>query len=287
MGRECRIGRDACRRDRGNQQNHSEPRPPPPPNPLDHPFKRLGQIVFRAFSGSEIVSGAFGANRFRPTIFFAAFSASKTSPPPKGGRAGLDPPAPRSKEPRHRLPRAPGLLCARSTPNPPTLWPGSMAAAAPEGCAALGPVDLDRCLAVARQAAEAAGAEIRAGLGAHRRVVHQKYNAHDLVTATDLRCEEVIRAHVRAAFGAAHRFIGEESAEEGPGAGQLTAHPTWIVDPLDGTANFVHGLPQVTVSIGLAVGGAPVLGVVYHPPSGEMFTAVKSRGVAGPGEGLP
>jgi fructose-1,6-bisphosphatase/inositol monophosphatase family enzyme len=53
--------------------------------------------------------------------------------------------------------------------------------------------------------------------------------------------------------------------------------PTWFVDPLDGTTNFVHGYPFVAVSIGLTIGGVPVLGVVYNPILDEMYTAVKGQ----------
>jgi fructose-1,6-bisphosphatase/inositol monophosphatase family enzyme len=59
----------------------------------------------------------------------------------------------------------------------------------------------------------------------------------------------------------------------------LTDEPTWIIDPVDGTTNFIHGNPLTCVSIGLAVNKLPVLGVVYSPCSGEeLFVAVKGQG---------
>ncbi|KAL3910362.1 MAG: hypothetical protein SGPRY_009083 [Prymnesium sp.] len=82
----------------------------------------------------------------------------------------------------------------------------------------------------------------------------------DLVTATDKACEVAIIDTIKQRFPD-HLFIGEESSFCGPGqeapAGplELTSAPTWIIDPLDGTTNFVHGYPLVTVSIALAVGG--------------------------------
>ena len=105
----------------------------------------------------------------------------------------------------------------------------------------------------------------------------------DLVTATDKACENYIIDTIRAKFPS-HVFIGEESSFTGPGGAapegplELTDAPTWIIDPLDGTTNFVHGYPLVTVSIGLAVRKEPVLGVIYNPLMDELISAVRGRG---------
>lgn len=105
----------------------------------------------------------------------------------------------------------------------------------------------------------------------------------DLVTATDKACEEYIISTIKDRFPD-HKFIGEESAFLGPGQEvpsgplQLTAKPTWIIDPLDGTTNFVHGYPLVTVSIGLAIDGDLVLGVIYNPIMEELISAVRGGG---------
>ncbi len=53
--------------------------------------------------------------------------------------------------------------------------------------------------------------------------------------------------------------------------------PTWFVDPLDGTTNFVHSYPFVTVSIGLAFNGVPVMGVIYNPIMDELFSAAVGK----------
>lgn len=71
-----------------------------------------------------------------------------------------------------------------------------------------------------------------------------------------------------------HAFIAEETAAHG----ELTDAPTWLVDPLDGTTNFVHDYPFVCVSIGLAVARELVVGVVYNPIMDQMYTAVKGGG---------
>ena len=70
------------------------------------------------------------------------------------------------------------------------------------------------------------------------------------------------------------RFIGEESANKE----QWTNEPTWIIDPIDGTTNFVHTFPFSCVSIGLTVNKEPSLGVVYNPSLDRLYTAIKGQG---------
>ena len=105
----------------------------------------------------------------------------------------------------------------------------------------------------------------------------------DIVTATDKACEKYIIDTLRTRFPG-HAFIGEESSFTGPsGATQegplkLAPTPTWIIDPLDGTTNFVHGYPLVTVAVALAVDGEPVVGVVYNPLMDELCSAARGSG---------
>ncbi|KAI7729910.1 hypothetical protein M8C21_010855 [Ambrosia artemisiifolia] len=98
----------------------------------------------------------------------------------------------------------------------------------------------------------------------------------DLVTETDKACEDLIFDHLKQHFPG-HKFIGEETTAA-HGVSQLTDEPTWIVDPLDGTTNFVHGFPFVCVSIGLTIKKVPVVGVVYNPIMNELFTAIDGKG---------
>lgn len=72
------------------------------------------------------------------------------------------------------------------------------------------------------------------------------------------------------------RFIAEEST--GKELLKLTDSPTWIIDPIDGTTNFIHGFPHTCVVIGLAVKKEMVLGIVYNPILEQLFTARKGRG---------
>ena len=73
------------------------------------------------------------------------------------------------------------------------------------------------------------------------------------------------------------RFIGEESVSEGVKC-DLTEYPTWIIDPVDGTMNFVHTNPNCCISIGLSINKEIHIGIVYCPSLNLMFTAIKGRG---------
>src|SRR5437762_7952298 len=98
----------------------------------------------------------------------------------------------------------------------------------------------------------------------------------DLVTDADLASQQAIRDFLAGRFPG-HDFLGEEDAS--PGARPAAdAPPTWIVDPLDGTTNYVHDCPLYCVSIGLYLGGAMAVGVVYDPVRPEMFAAARGMG---------
>ena len=109
-----------------------------------------------------------------------------------------------------------------------------------------------------------------------RKAVTVKSNELDIVTETDRQVEALLIASIRARFPH-HRFIAEESHAT-PGHYDLTEEPTWIIDPVDGTNNFVHSLPFVCVSIGVMVKRELVVGVVHAPVLGETFTAIRGRG---------
>jgi len=138
--------------------------------------------------------------------------------------------------------------------------------------------ELSRAAHVAESAAREAGAVISAAFGVTV-VAKFKASSADLVTETDEKAEAIVMRALRSAFPG-HDFVGEEgtAAAGGIEAVVLGEGPTWMVDPLDGTTNFVHGFPFVCVSIGLVVGRQPVLGVIYNPVLEEMFVAIKGRG---------
>ncbi|XAR65743.1 L-galactose 1-phosphate phosphatase [Bertholletia excelsa] len=129
-------------------------------------------------------------------------------------------------------------------------------------------------LDIAVDAAKRAGEIIREGFYQTKRVEHK--GQVDLVTETDKACEDLIFNHLKQHFPD-HKFIGEETTAAF-GVTELTDEPTWIVDPLDGTTNFVHGFPFVCVSIGLTIGKIPTVGVVYNPIMNETFTGILGQG---------
>lgn len=74
------------------------------------------------------------------------------------------------------------------------------------------------------------------------------------------------------------RFIGEETVSKTHVLPKLTDAPTWIIDPIDGTTNFVHSFPHACISIALAVNRELEIGIVYNPVLEQMFTARRGRG---------
>lgn len=134
--------------------------------------------------------------------------------------------------------------------------------------------DLEACLAVAIDAAKKAGQVILNSFHSAKHVEHK--GMVDLVTETDKACEELIFTQLKLTFPS-HELIGEETSAEN-GTPALTDAPTWVVDPLDGTTNFVHKFPFVCVSIALVINKTPVVGVVYNPIMNELFTALQGQG---------
>ncbi|MEM8710435.1 MAG: inositol monophosphatase family protein [Planctomycetota bacterium] len=156
--------------------------------------------------------------------------------------------------------------------------PESLAAAS---VAALGLAERSLGELTADIASAAVEAAIRAGelqlesLGAIRAGdVRTKSSMRDLVTEVDVNSERLIVSALRAAAPGFTVEAEEEASDEDSGA------PRWIVDPLDGTVNFVHDLPVFAVSIALYAdsGRRPLLGIVHVPRLGETFIAAEGRG---------
>ncbi len=101
----------------------------------------------------------------------------------------------------------------------------------------------------------------------------QSKDRHDFVTQIDQQCETAILEILHDAYPL-HNFLGEESG--------LTTHSNsayvWIIDPLDGTTNFIHGFPMVAVSIALQINKQTELALIYNPFTQDLFTAEKGRG---------
>jgi len=131
----------------------------------------------------------------------------------------------------------------------------------------------EQALAVALAAAREAGALQLAALGRLDRArIGTKSAARDLVTEVDVASERCLVRHLRTAFPA-HAIEAEEEVNDAE-----RGAPRWFLDPLDGTVNFVHGLPAFAVSMGLFVDGVPELAVVHAPRLGETFHALRGGG---------
>lgn len=129
-------------------------------------------------------------------------------------------------------------------------------------------IDLNECMDVCRRAARAGAEVVQSWIGHFR--ARRKGAAKDLVTQADLASQEAIRQVVSEAFPD-HALLGEE---EGLGhQARRAADFRWIADPLDGTTNYVHGVPHYCVSVALERAGRLLVGVVYDPNRDECYTA--------------
>ncbi|XP_031600545.1 inositol monophosphatase 1 [Oreochromis aureus] len=138
---------------------------------------------------------------------------------------------------------------------------------------------MDHAVAVARKAGEVVCEALRGD-----RAVMTKSSVVDLVTQTDQKVEQLIIHSVKEKFPT-HRFIGEESVAAGEPC-VLSDSPTWIIDPIDGTTNFVHAFPFVAISIGFAINKQVEFGVVFSCVEDKMFTARRGKGAFCNGEPL-
>jgi myo-inositol-1(or 4)-monophosphatase len=123
------------------------------------------------------------------------------------------------------------------------------------------------------KAARRAGRSLKRDLGEVENLQVSLKGPANFVTMADRRAEEMLYTDLikaRPGYG----FIGEEG---GTRAGEDKSH-TWIVDPLDGTTNFLHGIPQFAVSIGLQREGTMIAGLIYNPANDDLYIAERGKG---------
>jgi myo-inositol-1(or 4)-monophosphatase len=136
---------------------------------------------------------------------------------------------------------------------------------------------LETAIVAARLAGQRAMEEISYGRGGFStRPPATVKNGTELVTETDARCQRIIMDRVKETFPD-HGFIAEEGDH-----GKLFKRPPrgepavwWVIDPIDGTNNFAHGIPVFTVSIGVMFEGRPIAGVIFEPATDSMYSAVE------------
>lgn len=122
------------------------------------------------------------------------------------------------------------------------------------------------------RAAEKAGRSLARDFGEVEALQVSRKGPGDFVSAADHRAEQIIYSTLYEVYPDDGYLMEEGGAEQG------TSGRRFIVDPLDGTANFLHGLPQWSISMALEDKGELIAGLVYDPTRGEMFTAEKGRG---------
>lgn len=125
-------------------------------------------------------------------------------------------------------------------------------------------------LTACEQAARAGGQVLLDWIG---RFEAREKGPSDLVTEADLASQEAIRSVLLGSFPG-HAFL----SEEGDRQVDLDAEYCWVVDPLDGTTNYVHQLPHYAVSVALLQGGQPIVGAIFDPVHGECFTGTHGGG---------
>lgn len=134
------------------------------------------------------------------------------------------------------------------------------------------PSDTERTLRIAVHAAQTAGHVLVGGFSSADKRARPKAHRNDPVTVYDRRAEDAI-TRILTAERPDDGILSEESAES-----KGTSGLRWIIDPLDGTSNFLAGIPHFAVSIALAAGDEVILGCVHDPIRDETFTAVRGSG---------
>ena len=129
---------------------------------------------------------------------------------------------------------------------------------------------IEQLLVTCEAAARAGGAELLAWQG---RFSARQKSARDLVTDADLASQAAVRAVILTDYPD-HGFLGEEK----PDFSQLERPYCWVVDPLDGTTNYVHDFPCFSVSVAVAKQGKLVAGAIFDPLRQEMFSAAAGHG---------
>lgn len=128
-------------------------------------------------------------------------------------------------------------------------------------------------ISIATKAARAAGKVISRTLNTQQDLLVQEKGVNNYVTNIDHECETAIIQTLQRAYPT-HSFLTEERELI---TGEDSDH-LWVIDPIDGTTNFIHNLPHFAVSIALQIQGVTHYGVIYNPSTDQLFTAVKGEG---------
>ena len=139
---------------------------------------------------------------------------------------------------------------------------------------------MNQDLILAKKAAIEAGKVILKYYKSKYEIKDKSY--HNPVTTADKEADEIIKQILVNNFPN-YGWLSEETVDSKK---RLLKEKVWVVDPLDGTKEFIEGVPNFVVSIGLVKDGSPILGILYNPVTKELFSASKGRGKkAGRGKG--
>ena len=133
----------------------------------------------------------------------------------------------------------------------------------------------ERRLAFASEVVREAGALALASFRNASLVVESK-GVQDYVTAVDRAVEELIVSRLRAQFPG-DDFLGEEGGRR---TGRAGSDALWVIDPIDGTTNYAHGLPLWCISVALVYAGEIAFGLIFNPVSDEFYCAVRGQGAS-------
>lgn len=126
-------------------------------------------------------------------------------------------------------------------------------------------------IGVAKKAAYIAGDYLKDNF--NNATINQKSSSYDLITNCDIEAQKIIFDYIKKQFPS-HNFLGEEDENRA----DKKSENLWVIDPIDGTNNFAHGIPHFSISIAYCSKGEVRIGVVYDPFRGELFWAVKGEG---------
>lgn len=144
-------------------------------------------------------------------------------------------------------------------------------------------IEIDKFLSFIYPLAVKAGELLLEGYNSNRKNVDIKTDFYDVVTQYDDKIEKYLINEIAASYPK-HKFIGEEETAKKNLISELTNDPTWIIDPIDGTSNFIKQIPHTCVSIGLVINKEIVLGVVNNPITKNIYTAKLRDGAYRNGE---
>ncbi|XP_072760983.1 inositol monophosphatase 1-like [Anoplolepis gracilipes] len=138
-------------------------------------------------------------------------------------------------------------------------------------------LDIAKCCEFAKKLTLQAGEIIKCSFESEKTLYKKTKDDWDLATDIDHKVEKMLIDNLSKEFPD-HKIVAEETVFMMKKEPELTDAPTWFIDPIDGTLNFIHGFPMFCISIGLLVGKEPVLGIIYNPITSELYSAIKGGG---------